>query len=162
MFPFPRRQNKSGCLIFILHPGLAFKICAARMNSKHSHQKIIMLIYFILFFDGNACCSFFCSVWRFGELDKKKINPPSWKIPLPVICNQCASQQDLLGDTQFDLIGQLQPCAVYIKRMRAAPERRPCEGAERCRGARRRGGDTCYRPSEWTKRKRSVCFDTEL
>lgn len=25
-----------------------------------------------------------------------------------------------------------------------------------------RGEDTCYRRSEWTKRKRSVCFDTEL
>ena len=41
------------------------------------------------------------------------VSLPTCKAPLPVLWNQCVFQLVLLGDAQFDLIGQLQPCAVY-------------------------------------------------
>lgn len=38
---------------------------------------------------------------------------PTCEIPLPVIYNQCVSCVVLLRNTEFDVIGQPQPCAVY-------------------------------------------------
>lgn len=75
---------------------------------------------------------------------------PTCEIPLPLIYNQCSCTWSCWENTKFDVIGQLQPCAVY----KDSPLGR--RSADSLRAQRRAERRTPVTDAEWGQREKSL------